>query len=126
MAPNSITINYKSKQFTLDRVSAEGKYHQIGFEAKNWGVRISLLKNGSIRVIIEKSIKRSEDGLHTQFYWACSCVLFRGKLILGGVYDPATCKPVSRKTRLFIIEPMIREIYTQLKAEIDALHSGVE
>jgi hypothetical protein len=81
------------------------------------------LENGSIRVIIEKSVKRSEDVSHTQFFWNCTCVLFRGKLILGGVYDPATCKTVSRKTRLFIIEPMLREIYTQLSAEIDALQN---
>ncbi len=123
MTPNSIVINYKSKQFTLDRVNTDGKYFQIGFEADRWGVRIYRLEREQVRIIIEKSVKRDDDGTSTQFMWDCYCMFFSGRLSLLHVSDPATCKRISNITKWLDIYSMLEEIYAQLKTEIDALHT---
>ncbi len=126
MKRNSITLNYKIRQFILDRVSAEGKYFQIGFESPRWGVRIYRLENGRVRIIIEKSRAREDGGTSTQFLWDCYCLPVRGELHMYDVCDPATCKRIDRQTRWHLICPMLDEIYSQLKAEIDALHTDGE
>jgi hypothetical protein len=43
-------------------------------------------------------------------------------LFLNDVCDPATCRKIKNATKWFTIEPMLREIYTQLKEELEALH----
>lgn len=123
MKPDSIEITYKSKKFTLDRVSAEDKHFKIGFASRNWGVRIYPLSKEyveKVRIIIEKSVvKKDGDGTSTQFMWDCYCMPFGGKLHLCCVNDPATCKRIGRRTRWRVVEPLIDEIYSQLKAGID-------
>ena len=120
MKPNSIKITYKDKNHVLNRV--ENKYYQIGFESDRWRVHIYLLKNGQYRVIISKSVKKGANDYHTQFHYDCYCLLVADDIYLNDVCDPATCKRIMSKTKWLVIEPMIREIYTQLKAEIKALH----
>ncbi len=122
MKPNKIIIPYKNKYYTLDRV-AENKYYQIGFEADRWSIHIYLLQNSQIRVIINKSIKRSETEYHTQFHYDCYCTLECNTLYLNDVSDPATCKRIRKATRWFVIEPVITALYAQLKEELHALHS---
>lgn len=123
MRPDSITINYKTKHFTLERVNAEDRYFQIGFEAPRWGVRIYRLEGKRVRIIIEKSRARKDGGTNIQFLWDCYCLPFRGELHMYDICDPATCKHINRQTRWYLIGPMLDEIYRQLKAEIDALLS---
>jgi hypothetical protein len=122
MKTNSITINYKNRQFTLDRVNAEGKYFQIGFASDQWGVRIYTLKGGDMRVIVEKSVKRG-DTSHTQFHWDCFCTVDDLGLLPYEVNDPTTCKRISKHTKWLVIDPILQEIHTQLREELDTLHS---
>ena len=121
MKTNNIAITYKSQTHILNRVN-DNKYYQIGFEADRWRVHIYLLQNGQIRVIINKSIKKSETDYHTQFHYDCYCSLDKNGLFLNDVCDPATCKKIRNRTVWFTIQPMLREIYTQLKEELEALH----
>ena len=126
MKANKIVITYKGQKYTLDR--KENKSYQIGFETDRWSIHIYLIENGQIRIIINKAVKKSENEYHTQFCYDCYCslssdVLKKSEyLFLNYVSDPATCKRIRNKTKWFIIEPMIKEIYTQLKEEIEALH----
>ena len=126
METNSITIQYKTRRFTLDRVSAEGRYFQIGFESPRWGVRIYRSDNRRVRIIIEKSRPREDGGTSTQFLWDCHCERAFGRMVLCEVGDPATCKRIARGTKWLIVYPMVEDIYSQLRAEIDALHSEGE
>lgn len=121
MKPNKIAIPYKSKNYILDRVS-DNKYYQIGFEADRWSIHIYLLQNGQIRIIINKSIKKSDTDYHTQFHYDCYCTLDANGLYLNDVHDPATCRKIRNATKWFAIEPMLRAIYAQLKEELEALH----
>jgi hypothetical protein len=120
MKPNSITIQYKSRTFTLDRVTAEGQYFQIGFEGRNWGIRIYSLPQGDIRVVIEKSIRRGEVS-HTQLYWDSLCMSNGCGLIPCKVDDPATGKRIGKRTKWLIVDPIVQLVYDQLKEELDAL-----
>jgi hypothetical protein len=121
MKPNQIAIPYKSKYYTLNRVS-DNKYYQMGFEADRWSIRIYLLQNGQIRIIIDKSIKKSETEYHTQFCYDCYCTLDANGLFLDDVCDPATCRKIKNPTKWFTIEPMLKAIYSSLKEELNALH----
>jgi hypothetical protein len=38
------------------------------------------------------------------------------------VCDPATCRKIKNPAKWFTIEPMLRELYAQLKEEFNALH----
>jgi len=121
MKTNQIVITYKSRKYILDRVS-DNKYYQIGFEADRWSIRIYLLENSQIRIIINKSVKKSQTDYHTLFCYDCYCTLETFGLFLNDVCDPATCRKIKNPTKWFTIEPMLREIYTQLKEELEALH----
>jgi hypothetical protein len=121
MKPNQIAIPYKSKYYTLDRVN-DNKYYQIGFQADRWSIHIYLLQNGQIRIIINKSIKKSATEYHTQFHYDCYCTLDANGLFLDDVCDPATCRKIRNATKWFTIELMLRAIYSNLKEELNALH----
>jgi hypothetical protein len=60
MKPIKIAITYRDKVYFLDRVNKESKHYRIGFESCRWSIHIYLLQNGQIRVIINKSIKKSD------------------------------------------------------------------
>jgi len=122
MKSNQIIITYKSKKHILDRVIGESKYYQMAFETDRWSIRIYLLQNGQIRIIINKSVKKSQTDYHTQFCYDCYCTLDSYGLYLNDVCDPATCRKIRNATKWFTIEPTLREIYTQLKEELEALH----
>lgn len=121
MKPNQIVITYKSKNYILNKVS-DNKYYQMAFETDRWSIRIYLLENGQIRIIINKSVKKSQTDYHTLFCYDCYCTLETFGLFLNDVCDPATCRKIKNPTKWFTIEPMLREIYTQLKEELEALH----
>ena len=121
MKTNKIAITYKSKVYILNRVS-DSKHYQIGFEADRWSIHIYLLQSGQIRIIINKSIKKSETDYHTQFCYDCYCELLSYLLYLNKVSDPATCRRIKNRTKWFAIQPMLNEIYAQLKEELEALH----
>ena len=121
MKPNSIVITYKNRKYTLNRVS-DNKHYQIGFEADRWSIHIYLLQNSQIRIIVNKSIKKSDTYYHTQFHYDCYCTLNADGLFLDDVCDPATCKHIRNTTKWFVINPILREIYAQLKEELEALH----
>ena len=122
MKANKIAITYKSKVYILNRVNEESKHYQMGFEADRWSVHIYLLQSGQIRIIINKSIKKSETDYHTQFCYDCYCELLSYLLYLNKVSDPATCRRIKNRTKWFAIQPMLNEIYAQLKEELEALH----
>ena len=122
MKTNKIAITYKSRVYILNRVSGESKHYQIGFEADRWSVHIYLLQNGQIRIIVNKSIKKSETDYHTQFHYDCYCTLLPNGLSSDDVSDPATCRKIKNLTKWFTIEPMLRDIYAQLKEELETLH----
>lgn len=128
MKPNKISFTYKSQTYILDRINSENKYYQIGFEADRWSIHIYLTQNNQIRIIFNKSINKRETEYHTQFCYDCYCSLSYDVykkseyLFLNHVSDPATCRKIKNPTKWFTIEPMIRDIYNQLKEEIDALH----
>lgn len=121
MKTNSIVITYKNKKYTLNRVNGN-RHYQSGFETDRWSIRIYLLEDGQIRIIINKSVKKSDTDYHTQFCYDCYCTLSTDYLFLNFVHDPATCKHIRNRTKWFAIEPMLREIHTQLKEELEALH----
>lgn len=121
MKTNSIVITYKNKKYTLNRVNGN-RYYQSGFETDRWSIRIYLLEDSQIRIIINKSVKKSETDYHTQFYYDCYCTLSDKYLFLNYVYDPATCKRIRNRTKWFTIEPILRELHTQLKGELETLH----
>jgi hypothetical protein len=120
MNPDKIVIPYKDKNYFLDRVS-DNKYYQTGFETGRWSVHIYLLQNGQIRIIINKSIKKSDTHYSTQFHYDCYCTLTGNDFFLDDVCDPATCKRIRNATKWFTIEPMLRAIYSQLKEELYTL-----
>ena len=121
MKTNNLIITYKGRKYVLKRT--ESKYYQIGFEADRWTIHIYLLREGSFRILINKSIKKSETEYHLQFCYDCYCTLSTATgLFLNDVSDPATCKRIKNSTKWFVIEPILREIYTRLKDEIHALH----
>lgn len=120
MKPNSIVITYKIRKYTLNRV--ENKNYHIGFETDRWSIRFYLLQDNEIRIIINKLIKKSDTDYHTQFCYDCYCTRLTDILFLNHVSNPATCKRIRNCTKWFTIEPMLREIYSQLKEEINALH----
>lgn len=122
MKTEKIIITYKSRKYILNRTNCTKAYYQIGFESDRWGVHIYLLQDRQIRIIINKSIKKSENDYHTQFHYDCYCTLHTGTMFLNFVNDPATCKRIRNHTKWFTIEPMLRELYSQLKEEINALH----
>jgi len=122
MKANKIAITYKSKVYILNRVNGESKHYQIGFETDRWSVHIYLLQSGKIRIIINKSIKKSKTDYHTQFHYDCYCTLLPNGLSLDDVSDPATCRRIKNPTKWFTIEPILREIYAQLKEELESLH----
>jgi hypothetical protein len=121
MKTNKIVIPYKNKYYILNRIN-DNKYYQIGFEADRWSIHIYLLQNGQIRIIINKSIKKSETDYHTQFHYDCYCTLDANGLYLNDVSDLATCKGIRNPTKWFVIEPIITALYAQLKEELHALH----
>ncbi len=121
MKTNSIVITYKNKKYTLNRVNGN-RHYQSGFETDRWSIRIYLLEDDQIRIIINKSVKKSDTDYHTQFCYDCYCTLSDSYLFLNFVHDPATCKRIRNRTKWFAIEPMLREIHTQLKEELEALH----
>ena len=122
MKTNKIAITYKSRVYTLNRVNGENKYYQIGFKTDRWSVHIYLLQNGNIRIIINKSIKKSETDYRIQFHYDCYCELHSYHLFLNDVSDPATCRKIKNRTKWHIIQPILNEIYAQLKEELEALH----
>jgi len=121
MKPDSIVITYRNRKYTLDRVR-DNKHYQAGFEADRWSIHIYLLQNGQIRIIVNKSIKKSDTGYSTQFHYDCYCTLNADGLFLDDVCDPATCKNIRNTTKWFVISPILREIYVQPKDELEALH----
>jgi hypothetical protein len=122
MKPIKIAITYRNKVYFLDRVEKEHKCYQIAFESDRWSIHIYLLQNGQIRIIINKSIKKSDTYYSTQFHYDCYCTLDANGLYLNDVHDPATCKRIRNKTKWFVIEPMLTSVYAQLKDELNALH----
>lgn len=122
MKPNQIVITYKSRDYILTRVAGESKHYQIAFETDRWSIRFYLLQNGQIRIIINKSVKKSETQYHTHFCYDCYCTLGEDHLFLDDVHDPATCRRITNPTKWYTINPMLREIYSQLKEELKALH----
>lgn len=124
MKPSSITIPYKGRKYTLNRVPGESKHYQMAFESedKRWSIRFYLLQNGQIRIIINKSTKKSETEYHTQFHYDCYCEFHSYHLFLNEVGDPATCRRIQNQTRWHVIEPILNELYEQLKEEIHAFH----
>ena len=120
MKQNSIKITYKGKKIVLYRQENEN-YH-ISYESDRWKVNLSLLLNSNIRVMINKYVKKSEHTYSTQFYYDCYCTLSNGLFYLNDVSDPATCKRIINKVKRFTIEPILTEIYNQLKEEINSLH----
>jgi len=122
MKPNKIAITYKSRVYFLDRVTEESKHYQIAFETDRWSIRFYLLENGQIRIIINKSVKKSETEYHTHFCYDCYCTLDKNGLFLDDVHDPATCRKITNPTKWFVIEPILRSIYNLLKEELEALH----
>ncbi|MDR2948446.1 MAG: hypothetical protein LBV71_04505 [Prevotella sp.] len=122
MKPTKIAITYRNKVYFLDRVTTESKHYQIGFEAGRWSIHIYLLQNGQVRVIINKSVKKSDMHYSTQFHYDCYCTLDANGLFLNDIHDPATCKRIWNQTKWFVIEPMLKAIYVQLKDELKALH----
>ena len=108
METNKIAITYKSKVYIPNRVS-DSKHYQIGFEADRWSVHIYLLQSGQIRIIINKSIKKSETDYHTQFCYDCYCELLSYLLYLNKVSDPATCRRIKNRTKWFTIQPIDRK-----------------
>ena len=122
MKPNKIAIMYKGVVHFLNRVTGESKHYQIAFETDRWSIRFYLLQNGQIRIIINKSIKKSETEYHTHFCYDCYCTLDKNGLFLDDVHDPATCRKITNPTKWFTIEPMLRDIHNQLKEELEALH----
>ncbi|SHG20679.1 hypothetical protein [Dysgonomonas macrotermitis] len=122
MKAYKITIPYKGRNYTLDRVTGESKHYQIAFETDRWSIHIYLLQNSQIRVIINKSVKRSGTHYGTQFHYDCYCTLETNGLYLNDVHDPATCRKITNPTKWFTIEPMLRVVYAQLKEELETLH----
>jgi hypothetical protein len=122
MKPNKIAITYKNQIYILDRVSEESKYYQMAFEADRWSIRLYLLQNNQIRIIINKPVKKSETEYHTLFCYDCYCTLHKDYLYLDDVCDPATCRKITNPTKWFSIEPMLSELYSQLKEELEVLH----
>jgi len=120
MTPSSIIITYKSKKHVLNRT--ENQHYPIVFESDRWSIRIYILQDGRLRILIDKSVRKSKTEKHLQFCYDCYCSLFNDNIILNYVSDPATCKRIRNNTKWFTIEPIIGEIYTQLKSEIDILH----
>jgi len=116
MKQNKITIIYKSRLYILKRT--ESKQYQIGFDTDRWSIRIYITQNDSVRIIINKSVKKSETEYHTHFCYDCYCTLETSNLYLNEVSDPATCRKIKNMTKWFIIEPMLKEIYNQLKGEM--------
>lgn len=122
MKANKIVITYEGQKHTLDR--KESKYYPLLFETDRWRVHISLLLDNTFRIMINKSVKKSENEYHTQFCYDCYCSLSYNvnKKSEYLFLNPATCKCIRNNTKWFTIEPMIKDIYNQLKEEIDALH----
>lgn len=116
MKQNKIAITYKSQLYILHRTAS--KHYQIGFETDRWSIHIYMRQDSPIRIIINKSVKKSETEYHTQFCYDCYCSLDKNGLYLNDVSDPATCRKIKNMTKWFTIEPMLREIYNQLKDEI--------
>jgi hypothetical protein len=122
MKLTKIAITYRDKVYFLDRVEEERKHYRIAFESGRWSIHIYLLQNGQIRIIINKSVKKSETHYSTQFHYDCYCTLDANGLCLNDIHDPATCKRIRNTTKWFIIEPMLKAIYAQLGEELKALH----
>lgn len=99
MKANKIAITYKSKVYILNRT--EGNHYQIGFETDRWSIHIYITQNDWIRIIINKSVKKSETEYHTQFCYDCYCTLETSNLYLNEVSDPATCKKIKNMTKWF-------------------------
>ena len=119
MKQNSIKVTYKGKEYILDR--REDKNCQMVFEADRWSVRIYALANSNFRIIIDKSIKKSATEYHLQFCYDCYCELHSYYLFLNDVSDPATCRKIKNRTKWHIIQPILNEIYTQLKEELPTI-----
>lgn len=122
MKPNSINITYKGRIHRLNRENTEGKYYQIGFETDRWYIHIYLLEDNRFRIIINKSVKKSAFDYHTQFCYDCYCTLMKSGICLDVVSDPATCKRIINRVKWLVICPMIREIYDQIREELEELH----
>ncbi len=122
MRPDKIAITYKEKVYFLDRVTTESKHYRIAFESGRWSIHIYLLQNGQIRIIINKSVKKSETHYSTQFHYDCYCTLDTNGLYLNDVHDPATCRRIRNQTKWFVIEPILTSVYVQLKDELKSLH----
>lgn len=119
MKANKIAITYKSQVYILNRT--ESKQYQIGFDTDRWSIHIYITQNNPIRIIINKSVKKSETEYHTHFCYDCYCSLETNGLYLNDVSDPATCRKIKNMTKWFTIEPMLKEIYNQLKGEMEMI-----
>ena len=122
MKQSRIEITYKDKKYILDR--KEDKNCPIVFDAERWSIRIYALANNNLRIIIEKSIKKSATEYHIQFFYDCYCEHHSYHLFLNDVCDPATCRKIKNRTKWHTIQPILNEIYTQLKEDIINLLDG--
>ena len=120
MKQSSIEITYKDKKYILDR--KEDKNCPIVFDAERWSIRIYALANNNLRIIIEKLIKKSATNYQIQFFYDCYCEHHSYHLFLNDVCDPATCRKIKNRTKWYVIQPILNEIYTQLKEE---LHNAI-
>ncbi len=120
MKTDKIAIPYRSNYYFLDRTHSD--YFPLLFETDRWRIHISILLDGTFRIMINKSVKKSETEYHTQFCYDCYCTLEKDSLYLNQVSDPATCKRIRNATRWFTIEPILTAIYAQLKNELHTMH----
>jgi hypothetical protein len=58
MKANKIAITYKSQVYILNRT--ESNHYHIGFDTDRWSISIYITQNDSVRIIINKSVKKSE------------------------------------------------------------------
>lgn len=121
MKANKIAITYKSQVYILNRT--ESNHYQIGFDTDRWSIHIYITQNDWIRIIINKSVRKSKNEYHTQFCYDCYCTIGTSNLYLNEVSDPATCRKIRNMTKWVTIEPMLKEIYNQLKGEMEMINN---
>lgn len=75
------------------------------------------LFSSRVQIRIAKTVKRRRYK-NLQFFYDCYCNVLSNDMCLYYVNDPITNKKIQSRTKWFTIEPMIKEIYIQLKDEI--------
>ncbi|MFV0507339.1 MAG: hypothetical protein ACK5L5_11675 [Bacteroidales bacterium] len=107
-----VTITYKKTRHSLKRDVCE--YSQINFKNERWSVSIDDYGSSRVHIRITKTIKRRRYK-SLQFFYDCYCNVLSNDMCLYYVNDPITNKKIQSRTKWFIIEPIIKEIYIQLK-----------